>query len=132
MSDQYTHSTPAGARPTINGVGLDQNRSDYRADPPSLVPSSQSGFSTGIMVALVFVIVAIIAATVFSNRDMFGIGNSVTPAAVSTDSAPADAGVDPVAPTPVPAQDPQPADAPADPVTPPVQSAPAQQPAVNP
>ena len=147
MSDQYNQQNPIPTRPPVAAVGLDPKRpSDYRSDAPLAPVRATGGFSTGLLVAIVFVVVAIIAATVFSNRDMFGIGNSVAPmdGAAGTSDTGAGSGtatgtgtttettMDSIAPTPAPGTDPTPipaedapAPAPADPVTPPVQSAPA-------
>ena len=146
MSDQYTPQTPNSSRPTIAGAGLDPLQPEYRGNTPTYA-RGDGGFSTGILVAIVFVVVAIIAAAVFSNRDMFGIGLGVTPASDTRENsgsgatdapatgtgattgqtvdAPAQTTIDPVAPTPVPADPVTPQ--PADPVQPPVQA-----PATNP
>lgn len=136
MSDQYTPPTPTPARPTIAGAGLDPNRSDYRADPSHTTTKGTGGFSTGALVAIVFVVVAIIAGLLFSNRA--GVSTATDTQTDTQGSAPATQGMDPVAPTPAPTGDPVPADpapgapapgnpAPADPATPPVQA-----PAANP
>ncbi len=137
MSDQYNSQRPTPPRPSAVGTGqtlsgTEPSRSDVRVDVSS-PPLARGGFSTGLLVAIVFVVVAIIAAAVFGNRDAFGVGdggspdvsienNSTAPVeavpaetAPATD-APAATTVDPVAPTPAPA--PEPAPAPADPATP--------------
>ena len=129
MSDQYipprTPTTVAGTDPyRTTTPGVDPYRTNVRVDVPPGPPPA-TGFSSGILVAAVFVVVAIIAAAVFSNRDMFGVGtgdapgvsieNNAAPAPVAPSetvvdpvvpAAPADSAptmVDPVAPaTPVP------------------------------
>ncbi len=126
MSDQ---STPP--RPTIAAAATEPYRSNTNVRvevPPG--PSPAGGFSTGILVAAVFVVVAIIAAAVFSNRDVFGIGTTDAPAiSIENNTAPAAAApapaatvVDPVAPAnPAPAPavvDPAPDAAPAAPMAP--------------
>ena len=139
MSDQYNSQRPTPPRPTTVGTGptipgADPYRSGVRVDVSNTAPA-RGGLSTGLLVAIVFVVVAIIAAAVFSNRDAFGIGTDGTPdvsiennnaapvdaapaAATPAVDAPAATTVDPVAPTPAPARDPAPAE-PATPAVPP-------------
>ena len=106
MSDQYT---PPGTNPYTTRT--DPNRPDSRVDVNvSSAPTSgrsESGFGSGILVAVVFVVVAIIAAAVFTNRDMFDTnsGTSAPGVTIENNVAPADAAS--------PAADPAPA-APAD------------------
>ena len=122
MSDQYT---PPGAKPYSvrpDTSRPDLSRPDVRVNVSSTAPPvaapSDTGFGSGILIAVVFVVVAIIAAAVFSNRDMFGTGagdatpgvtiennvapvENAAPAAVAPAPAdPAPAVVDPVTPAP--------------------------------
>ena len=104
MSDQYTPpgTTTITSRP-------DPYRSDVRVEiPTTAAPEaapSESGFGTGMLVAAVFVVIAVIAAAIFSNRDGFGTGAGVAPPAVTIENnvAPADVAPAPAAPAPVPA-----------------------------
>ncbi len=131
MSDPYTTPPQTSARPTVAAPGYDPQPATYRPDPAVAPRRGDGGFSTGLLVAIVFVVVAIIAAAVFSNRDMFGIGLGVTPVTTPGESA-----VEPIAPaatepaepaTPDPALAPAPVDAaPAEPAP-----APAQPPATT-
>jgi hypothetical protein len=128
-------------RPTLASMGLDSRRdAEFRAVPEPPIPrTTGGGFGTGLLVAGVFVVVAIIAAAVFSNRDMFGIGLGVTPAsspavttpavttpAVTTPAVtePMETTIAPVAPTPAPA--------PEEPATPPAEAPVGPAPTVNP
>lgn len=95
MSDQFPAPTPIPARPTIAGAGPDPQRPVFHADPPAPATRSDGGFRTGILVAIVFVVVAIIAAAVFSKRDLFGIGLGVTPVSAPVKSAPVDSTIAP-------------------------------------
>ena len=136
MSDQYT---PPGANPYTTRT--DPNRPDVAVNVAPTIKPAQSGFGSGILVAVVFVVVAIIAAAVFSNRDVFGrsdapagvsIENNVAPAAtpapdaaVANPEAPAagtaPAAVEPAEPAPAasaPAEPAPAAPAAADPATP--------------
>ena len=136
MSDQYTPPTQMPVRPTLASMGLDSRRdAEFRAVPEPPIPRTNGGgFGTGLLVAGVFVVVAIIAAAVFSNRDMFGIGLGVTPAsspavttpAVTTPAVtePMETTIAPVAPTPAPA--------PEEPATPPAEAPVGPAPTVNP
>lgn len=110
MSDQYTPpgTTTITSRP-------DPYRSDVRVEIPSTAAPaaapSESGFGTGMLVAAVFVVIAVIAAAIFSNRDAIGTGSGVTPPGVTIENnvapadpvAPAEVVPAPTAPQPVPA-----------------------------
>jgi ribonuclease E len=79
MSDQYT---PPGSAPPISGVVPGAARDEYTRTsvhveaPAERRPSSGGGFGTGLLVAAVFVVVALLAYAIFSGRD----GESVVPA----------------------------------------------------
>lgn len=121
MSDQYIppRTTPPRATTTVPGADPYRTTAEPYRDPlnrdlpPPVTPSSPSGLGSGMLVAAVFVVVAIIAAAVFGNRDMFG-GDAVDAPVVPAEStiAPAETTIDPVAPAPTavdPAVTPDPA-----------------------
>ena len=135
MSDQYT---PPGAKPYSvrpdssrpDPSRPDLSRPDVRVNVSSTAPPvaapSDTGFGSGILIAVVFVVVAIIAAAVFSNRDMFGTGagdatpgvtieNNVAPV---ENAAPAAVAPAPADPAPAVAEPATPAPEVVDPVTP--------------
>lgn len=120
MSDQYT---PPGAKPYSvrpDPTRPDPSRPDVRVNvsstsPPAAAPSD-TGFGSGILIAVVFVVVAIIAAAVFSNRDMFGTGaGDATPGVTIENNVAPVENAAPAAVAPAPAD---PAPAVAEPVTP--------------
>ena len=119
MSDQYIPPRTTPPRPTTAVPGPEPYRTDVRVDVAPPAPSDSGGFSTGVLVTIVFVVVAIIAAAVFSNRDTAstGTGNSAPAVTIENNagSAPVETAIDPIAPTPAPAPAP---DAPATPVAP--------------
>ncbi len=102
MSDQYTPPNPpgyAGEKPRYTG------RSEL--PPRPVVQETSAGFGTGMLVALVFVVLAILAVAVFgynstnlqpaSNAPAVSIQNNAAPASGATaDPAPAN----PAAPAP--------------------------------
>jgi len=131
MSDQYTPQRPTTALRTTAIPGSESYNRDVRVEVAPATPTGGGGFSTGMLVAIVFVVVAVMAAVIFSNRDSMGFGSGTTapdvsiennvapaadpPAAISVDPvAPAETAIEPVAPEPAPA----PEVAPADPATP--------------
>ena len=88
MSDQYT---PPGANPYP--ARTDSYRPDVAVNvaPTTASPAapSESGFGSGILVAVIFVVVAIIAAAVFSNRDVFGQSDAPAGVSIENNVAPA-------------------------------------------
>ncbi|TAG10924.1 MAG: hypothetical protein EAZ40_17475 [Rhodobacterales bacterium] len=127
MSDQYTPPRPIGTTPgTIPGTPRDEyTRTSVNVGvPPSRPVDSGSGFGTGMLVAGVFVVIAILAYVVLGDR----FGSTPTPdtapsVAIENNNAPAAAPAP--APTIVPDSapaEPAPAPAPdtgtADPVVP--------------
>ncbi len=130
MSDQYTPPSP---KPYVAATG--PYRADVRVEvAPPAAPSAafnaprETGFGSGILVAAVFVVVAIIAAAIFSNRDAIGASDAAPNVTIENTVAPAEsaAPADPV-PAPAPAAEPAPEPAPApevvDPVVPPAEAA---------
>lgn len=127
MSDQYTppKPIPSPMRPTISGASTDPHRSDYRAEGPTVTPAKTGGFSTGILIAIVFVVIAVMAAVLLGNRDMGGTDDSLIPVGGMSSGdpgTPVQPTGDPVAPAPEPAPAPAPTEVPANPVTPPAQA----------
>jgi hypothetical protein len=120
MSDQYTPPRPVGTTPgTIPGAPREEytRTSVNVGTPPSRPVDSGSGFGTGMLVAGVFVVIAILAYVVFGDR----IGSTPTPdtapsVAIENNNAPA-ADTAP-APTVVPDAAPAPETGIADPVVP--------------
>ncbi len=117
MSDQYTPPRPVGTTPgAIPGAPRDEytRTSVNVGTQPSRPVDSGSGFGTGMLVAGVFVVIAILAFVVFGDR----FGSTPTPdaspsVAIENNNAPA---AD-TAPAPAVVPDAAPADpAPADPV----------------
>lgn len=72
------------------GLGAGLNSNATRPTATQVAPADRGMFSTGVLVALVFIVVAILAGVIFSNTDMLRSGSAVTdtPPAVSSDVAP--------------------------------------------
>lgn len=76
MSDPYLPPNPLSANPTTaprlspRPPGDDYSRTNVRIEPgPPVAVRSDSGFGTGLMVALVFVVVALLAYALVGNRE---------------------------------------------------------------
>lgn len=145
MADDYTRpTTPPSATPPVSGIdpylGTSRLDTEPMAEPRRVLPDRSGGFGSGMLVAAVFVVVAILAAMFFSGRDAVvpattdgtrdgsdvTIENTVTPSDNGAVATPPAATTDAPAATgtaPAPAADPA-APAPADP-----SAAPAGQPA---
>jgi hypothetical protein len=104
MSDPY--KTPRSIDPTTSAPGVpprtpgdDYSRTNVRVDSGSSVPArSGSGFATGLMVALVFVVVAVLAYALVGDGDDAAVAPPATPdVAIQNNAAPA---ADPAAPAP--------------------------------
>jgi len=75
MSDQNSPLRPTPPRPaTAAGEGY---RSDVRIDTTA-PPRSGGGFTTGVLVAIVVAVIAIMAAVLLGNGDRFGLGSGGT------------------------------------------------------
>ena len=118
MSDQYTPPRPDLARPDTADRGAEPDRRDVRCDGAAPAKSG-GGFASGMLVAVVFVVVAVLAAVLFGNRDSLGFGAEDAPAVtIENNTAPAASTADPdVAPAPV-IPDPAPDVVPEEPVVP--------------
>lgn len=107
MADPYIPPHFGTQTPGTASPGTDRYRADSRPDMASTAPASRSGLSTGVIVAIVFVVVAIIAAVMFSNRGTSTQGTgSTAPAVIDNTVRPADTNVQPGAQTSAPAAPP--------------------------
>jgi hypothetical protein len=97
MSDPY--KTPRSIDPTTSAPGVtprvpgdDYSRTNVRIDSaPPIAVRSGSGFGTGLMVALVFVVVAVIAYALVGNRDDAGpVPPATSDVTIENNAAPAD------------------------------------------
>lgn len=149
MSDQYVPPQPPVYTPGAVPTAADPYRNAARPELPPIAPvkSGGSGFGAGILVAAVFVVVAILAGAIYGYTQNYGpiggtapaaqpavtIQNNAAPAApVAADPAPTAPAPAPAVPATPPVADPvapPAAPVPADPVTPPVGDPPATPPA---
>jgi hypothetical protein len=111
MSDQYIPPT----RPAFTPGAVPPAAEPYRSSVHVEVPQAReagSGFGTGMLVAMVFVVVAILAAVVFGyNRSVLPVSDGVPAVTIENNAAPAPAAPAPMVADPV---------APAAPAAPPV------------
>ncbi|GEM_PF-5811591 len=105
MADPLIQPRPGTQRPTPVAPRADTYQTDGRGDTALVATAGGMWASTGVVVAIVFVVLAVIAAVVFTNRDISGQGTGpATPAAaVERSAAPAPAAtptvVEPAAPS---------------------------------
>jgi hypothetical protein len=104
MSDPY--KMPRSIDPTTSAPGVpprtpgdDYSRTNVRVDSaPSVPVRSGNGFATGLMVAMVFVVVAVLAYALVGNGDDAAVAPTATPnVAIQNNAAPA---ADPAASAP--------------------------------
>jgi hypothetical protein len=107
MADPYKPPRPVNIDETAGAPGLpprtpgdDYTRTSVRVDAaPSIPARSGSGFGTGLMVALVFVVVAVLAFALLGNGDDADVVPAATPDVTIQNSAPpAEPAADPPAP----------------------------------